>query len=222
MNWHSTWQGQIGILLGVFLLLFGAGFLIFFILKTPSGKALKEGKGVSFSQITDYGDPSLGNQDAPIQVYEFSDFECPYCREASPMMERLVSKFHGLVRFVYKDFPLANIHPHAQRAAEAAQCANEQNRFWEYHDILFKRQEDLSDSKLMVYGKDAGLDMDKFQPCFESRKYKNEVESDFREGLSFGIDSTPTWFVNGHKIVGVLSEAQWGEIFTKILEEKKK
>lgn len=152
-------------------------------------------------------DPSLGNPNAPVTIVEFSDFQCPYCgrffaNTLGPLKEKYVKT--GKVRFVYRDFPLASIHTEATGAAEAAACANDQGKFWEYHDTIFQNQPTLSAANYKQWAKDLGLNAAAFNQCVDSRKYADEVQKDFNDGRKAGVSGTPTFFINGKILVGAL------------------
>ncbi len=153
-------------------------------------------------------DPKLGDSNAPVTIVEFADFECPFCKRyfdnAYPQIkENYVDT--GKVRYVYKDFPLTRIHPMAKKAAIAAQCVYQidgNDAFWEYHDMIFNNQNQLSDSSLKQWASDVGLNTNEFNSCFDNRDTKSEVEEDLSQGQSAGASGTPTFFINGKKIVG--------------------
>jgi protein-disulfide isomerase len=166
-------------------------------------------------------DPVKGSPDAKVTIVEFSDFQCPFCQrfflQTLPQIEEKYIKT-GKVRFVYRDFPL-NFHQYAQKAAEAAECADEQGKFWEYHDILFQKLSEwatVGESKFKEYAQQLGLDMQKFNQCLDSGKYANEVQKDYNDGLKYGVSGTPTFFINGIKIVG----AQPYSVFEQIIEQE--
>ena len=163
-------------------------------------------------------DPMKGSNDAPITIIEFSDFECSYCArfylQTLPQIEENYIQT-GKVRFVYRDYPLS-FHQHAKMASEASECANEQDKYWEYHDILYKNQNALDNESLKQYAKDLGLDVAEFNECLDSGKMAQEVEEDFQDGVSYGIKGTPTFFINEIKVVG----AQPYEVFQQIIEEE--
>jgi protein-disulfide isomerase len=166
-------------------------------------------------------DPSKGLDNAPVTIVEFSDFQCSFCgrffHQVLPQIEEEYIKT-GKVKFVYRDFPLS-FHQYAQKAAEAAECADEQGKFWEYHNILFQKQTEWSSggiSKLKEYAQNLGLDTGKFNECLDSGKYKSEVQKDFMDGSSYGVSGTPAFFINGIKVVG----AQPFSAFQQIIEEE--
>ena len=146
-------------------------------------------------------DPVLGNKDAPVTVIEFSDFECPFCGRAFTDAVTGMKKDYvetGKVKFVYRDFPLS-FHPQATPAAEAAECADEQGKFWEFHDTLFQNQGSLSDAFYKQTAADLGLDTAKFNSCVESRKYRAEVQQDLAAGSAAGVSGTPTFYIGNDK-----------------------
>jgi protein-disulfide isomerase/copper chaperone CopZ len=146
-----------------------------------------------------------GDFNAPITLVEFSDFECPFCARHYPTLNRILDEYKGKVRLVYKHFPLSSIHPNAQKAAEASECAAEQGKFWEYHDKLFENQRSgFSVEKFKQWAKELGLDTTKFNDCLDSGKYAQKVKDDFQEGLQKGVSGTPSVFVNGELIVGAV------------------
>ena len=160
-------------------------------------------------------DPVRGRDDAPIELVEFSDFDCPYCRRATETIERLMEQFAGQIRFVYKDYPLPT-HPDAFKAAEAGNCAHEQGRFWELHDTMFASQGSLGVEELKGYAADLGLDTEAFDACLDSGRHAAAVNRDVRIGMSYGVSSTPTLFLNGRAVLGAAPY----ETFVEIVREE--
>lgn len=162
-------------------------------------------------------DPFIGPKDAKVTLIEFSDFECPFCKRAVPVVKELAQTYNNQIKIVFRDFPL-DFHENAKTAAEAAECADDQGKFWPYHDKLFENQEKLDIDSLKLYAKELGLNTSEFNKCLDSKKHEAEVEKDIQDGQSADVSGTPTSFINGHKIVGVkpLSE------FKKIIEEELK
>lgn len=148
-------------------------------------------------------DPAWGPENAKVTVIEFSDFQCPYCRrfheETLPQLRAL---YGDRIRFVYRDLPLTSIHGFAQGAAEAAECANEQGRFWEYHDLLFQNQTALQTPDLKAYAARLGLNQAAFDACVDSHKYADEVNADIDDASAAAVTGTPTFFINGRRLVG--------------------
>jgi protein-disulfide isomerase len=161
-------------------------------------------------------DPAWGPVDASVVIVEFSDFQCPYCerfhRETYP---RLRAAYEGKIRFVFRDLPLTQIHPDAMLAALAAECANEQDAFWDYHDVLFANQDDLSRDALGRYAGELELDMTRFNTCLDSERYQDEVSADMQDAAGYGIQGTPTFFINGRPLVG----SQPFEVFAAAIDK---
>lgn len=148
-------------------------------------------------------DPAFGPEDAPVTIVEFSDFECPFCaRFRSETFDALAEQYDGQIRFVYRDFPLSSIHPDAQKAAEAAECADDQGMFWEMHDVIFANQSNMGVAALSGFAEDLELDMSDFDECLNNGKYADEVLADLQEGQTYGVTGTPTFFINGVRLVG--------------------
>jgi protein-disulfide isomerase len=147
-------------------------------------------------------DPRIGPEQAPVQIVEFADYECPYCQSVSGDLKRLREQFGNQVSFVYKDYPLP-MHPLAARAAEAARCAGEQGKFWEYHDSLFETKR-LQNSDLKQQAHDLKLDTAAFGKCLDSSAEASVVKKDVVEGQRLGLTGTPSFFVNGHFMSGAI------------------
>ncbi len=162
------------------------------------------------------GHPSIGSPDAPVTIVEFSDFECPFCRRAEPVIKQIQEEYGDQVRLVYRQFPLNDIHPRAQKAAEASLCADEQGRFWDMHDALFLEPVELEVASLREKSAAIGLDTEAFNACLESSKYVNRVLADVRAGILAGVNGTPTLFINGRPVSG----AQPIESYTEIIDDE--
>lgn len=146
--------------------------------------------------ITD-ADHVRGDERAAVTLVEFGDYECPGCGEAYLVIERIESELGDAVRFVFRHFPYSRLHPHAELAAQAAEAAGAQRRFWEMHDVLFENQEALEFDDLVRYAEQLSLDLDRFRDDLKSEKYLERVRSDFRSGVQNGVFGTPTIFLNG-------------------------
>lgn len=154
-------------------------------------------------QVSADDDPALGPQDAPVLIVEFSDFQCGYCaRFATETLNQILDTYGDQVRFVYRDFPLTSMHPYAQKAAEATQCAYEQGKYWEYSDLLFQNQQALDVDSLKGYAQQLGLETGAFNECLDSGRYTSEVQNDLAQGQGYGVTGTPTFFINGRMLVG--------------------
>jgi protein-disulfide isomerase len=149
-------------------------------------------------------DPSrmLGRPDAPVEIVEFSDFQCPFCQQAYPTIMALVKKYEDHVSLSYRDFPLRSMHPRAQIAAHAARCAGEQGKFWEYHNSLFELPNQLGNEELELHAATVGVDTDQFRSCLESGRYDEAIEDDLQAGMQAGISGTPAFFINGILVSG--------------------
>jgi protein-disulfide isomerase len=158
--------------------------------------------------------PALGSEKAPITIVEFSDYQCPFClRWHQEVFAKLEEKYGDKVRLVYRDFPLSEIHPEAEPAAEAARCAGEQNKYWEYHNLLFSGQKDLGRETFVSYAQSISLNVANFTKCVDERRYQNEIKANYDFAAQLGVRSTPTFFVNGLAVVG----AQPFEVFDQII-----
>jgi len=146
------------------------------------------------------GEPFLGDEDAKVTVVEFSDFECSFCKEVQPILKQIVSEYNGDVKLVFKNYPIVNIHPQAMSAAEASECAHDQGKFWEYHDKLYENQGRMEIADLKKYADEVGLTDWEFVDCLVSGKKTAEVSNDFAQGVSVGVEGTPTFFINGIKL----------------------
>ena len=142
------------------------------------------------------GGPSRGPADAKVTVVEFSDFQCPYCQRAKPVLDEIAKKHPTDVRIVYRHLPL-DMHARARPSAEAAACAEEGNKFWEYHDRLFANQKALGDEDLRKYATEVGLDASAFDECVKTRRHKAAIDADVEEAKKIGVSGTPTFVVNG-------------------------
>jgi protein-disulfide isomerase len=161
-------------------------------------------------------DPSLGRASAPVTLIEFSDFQCPFCQRVAPTLKKVRETYGDKVRIVWKDFPLTQIHPQAFKAGEAAHCAGDQGKYWEYHDRLFANQGQLQPEELKQHATALGLDAAAFNACLDSSKYGERVRDGVAQGTRLGVNSTPTIYINGR----MLSGAQPYETFVSVIDEE--
>jgi protein-disulfide isomerase len=138
-----------------------------------------------------------GAADAAVTLVQYGDFECPYCGQAYPIVKEIQSRLGSRLRFVFRNFPLVQSHPHAERAAEAAEAAAAQGKFWEMHDLLYQNQRALKDADLVRYAQELGLDADRLRSDLLQEKYRERVRQDFMSGVRSGVNGTPTFFING-------------------------
>jgi protein-disulfide isomerase len=148
------------------------------------------------------GYPSQGPDNAPVTIVEFSDFECPFCGGLFPTLKEVEKNYAGKIRIVYRQFPLANVHPHAEKAAEASLCAFEQQHFWEFHDAMFGNQKELSIPDLKQRAVDLKLDSEKFNECIDSGREAAAIQKDVQDGARAGVTGTPAMFINGRFLSG--------------------
>jgi len=168
-------------------------------------------------EIPAEGFPSAGPKDAPITVVEFSDFQCPFCKRFhDETFDALLTAYPGKIRFIYRHLPLTSIHSEAFPSAEASMCADEQDAFWQFHDKLFENQDKLGIELYLRIASDLGLESAAFENCLNSLKYKNVVQTDLDFALNLGVNSTPTFFINGLVVVG----AQPLEVFKQVIDKE--
>jgi protein-disulfide isomerase len=167
-------------------------------------------------EVASEGFPSIGPEDAPITIIEFSDYQCPYCRRwHQQVYQSLFNAYPGKIRLVYRHFPLTSIHPDAFPAAEAAMCAGEQNAYWQFHEKLFSSSA-LGSDVYTQYAQELGLDMETFTSCLTEGRYREAIQADLDFAMNLGVRSTPTFFINGLAIVG----AQPLDIFKQIIDKE--
>jgi protein-disulfide isomerase len=161
--------------------------------------------------------PSFGNKEAKVTIVEFSDFQCPFCAKGADILKELKAKYGNKIRVAFKNFPLP-FHNHAEKAANAGLCANEQSseKFWKLHDEMFSHQDSLDPEGLKKAASKIGLKVDQFSKCLDENKYISQVQSQMEEGKKIKVKSTPTFFINGQLVNG----AQPVEVFSEIIDEE--
>ena len=187
--------------------------------------AYAQGSG-AFIGVDD--DPVLGSPNAKVLMIEFGDYQCPSCRMFWKDVEPRIKKEYidtGKVKLVFRDFPIVQIHPEALLAAMAVDCSADQNKYWEYHDKVFREQYNKGDdlvrfkaADLKKWAKDIGLDPAKFDQCLDSEKYKNEVLKDKADGDAVSVQGTPTFFINGHVIGGAQAYPAFKNLIDSLLK----
>jgi protein-disulfide isomerase len=165
--------------------------------------------------ITADDDPYLGGKDAKITIIEFADYQCPFCSQVGQTLKDLLAKKEDKVKVIFRDFPLPS-HKNARIAAEAAECADEQGKFWAYNELLFNNQQSLSVENLKTYAHGIGLNTEKFNRCLDTRKQRSEVEKDAADAKRAGINSAPSIVINGYYISGIPTLAYLEEVITDI------
>jgi protein-disulfide isomerase len=165
-------------------------------------------------------DHAQGPESAGTVLVEYGDYQCPYCGEAYPIVKRVQKQFGDRLRFVFRNFPLGELHPQAQAAAETAEFAGANGKFWEMHDLLFENQRDMGDELFARLAEELGLSADKFERALENGEFKKRVRDDFHGGVRSGVNGTPTFFIDGvrhdgsyefHALVAAIEAARASE-----------
>jgi protein-disulfide isomerase len=160
-------------------------------------------------------DHSRGDPSAPVTLLEYGDYECPHCGLAYPIVKSIQHRLGRKLRFVFRNFPLGEAHPHARRAAEAAEAAADQGKFWEMHDALYENQDRLEDEDLIALARAIRIDSARFATALEEGTFTARVREDFRNGIRSGVNGTPTFFVNGERYDGAWPDE---DAFVRALE----
>jgi protein-disulfide isomerase len=202
----------------VLLMVLIVGGLIWAIAAGP-GPARGPGQPETGLTFNDANNPSKGPADAKLTVHIFGDLQCPACRAAEPGLRYAMQKYADKVRFVWTDFPLMQAHQNARAAATAARCAEDQGKFWEFHDTLYDNQQDWAGltpptSQFVSYAKTLGLDADKFSTCLANDTDRQKIEDDMSEGGSDSIQATPTFFIGNVRYEGGMTNDQWDQRIT--------
>ncbi len=168
------------------------------------------------AQVTAEGAPFKGGAKAPVTIVKFEDFHCPFCNRVQATLAELLGRYGEKVKLVHRDFPIDQLHPGARKAHEAARCANDQGKFWAYHDTLYANAPKASPEELKAYAREVGLDLPAFEQCLGSGTYQAAVQKDVEEGARAGVTGTPAFFINGR----LLSGAQPLERFVQVIEDE--
>ena len=183
--------------------------------RTPVQVYLREPEPVRLSVDGKVGF-SRGPADAPVTIVEFSDFQCPYCKTVVKTLKELTTKYSDQVRWVFRNYPIAGLHPDAPLVHEAARCAGEQGKFWLYHDLAFERAPAASPANLREYAAEVGVEATAFSQCLDSHKHRAAIARDLEVGSRLGVTGTPTFFINGAVLVG----NQPPEEFQRVVERE--
>ena len=166
--------------------------------------------------------PSLGPAGAPVTIIEFSDYQCPFCKRAEPTVREIAKRYPEQVRLVFRHFPLDNIHPEARSAAEAATCAEDQGKFWEFHELLFDELSEPREGRSCASSPgQAKLDLAAFDACVAERRHRARVDADVAAGREAGVSGTPAFYVNGIPLSGARSVDEFVKLIERELEKKK-
>ena len=171
---------------------------------------------ISRAEVGTDGAPFKGGATAPVTIVEFQDFHCPFCKRVQGTIGELLARYGDKVKVVHRDFPIDQLHPRARKGHEAARCANEQGKFWAYHDKLYENAPKASLEHLKAFAQEVGLDVPAFEQCVASGKHRAAVQRDVEEGQRLGVTGTPTFFINGRQLSG----AQPLETFAQAIDEE--
>jgi protein-disulfide isomerase len=163
-------------------------------------------------EVSTTGAPAKGQPTAPVTIVKFEDFHCPYCKTVQAQFAEIQARYGERVRLVHRDFPIDELHPAARGAHEAARCAGEQGKFWEYHALLYQNAPRAAPEDLKGFAREAGLEPAAFQACLDERRYRAAVQQDIEEGKRAGVTGTPTFFVNGRLLSGALPVSRFVEV----------
>lgn len=227
-KWHQKWWGIIFLIICAFAAVY-LGLVVYktiFIIDSQNqlkNQILNSNKKLTVN-IRDFLEksaaPYLGDKAAKIVIVEFGDFQCPYCKTEAPIVRQIAAQNKD-IKIIFRNFPNPVNHPQALGAALAAQCAFEQNKFWEYYDLLYANQDNLSDTNLEALANQIGLNSDQFNQCYTSGKYLSVIQSDMQDGVTLNITATPTFYINGTKVSNTISLENFQTIIEKIRESQK-
>lgn len=229
VRWYQTWWGVllIGLLCLVVVVVLGFGSIVgryvWKIKRGEGGEIAKrfnntiqqEGTGMNAArkELESADDPILGNPEADLVIVEFIDFKCPNCQQEDPIIRKVAQKYWKKVKIIVRDFPAESIHKGASELALLASCAQEQGKYWSLHDILFANQgslpEILSETEVKNLLSQANVDFEKVKQCLAGSKARAEVNRDYADGFKYQVRGTPTFFVNGQKVEGVVTWEAW-------------
>jgi protein-disulfide isomerase len=167
-------------------------------------------------QVSTDGAPIRGTADAPVTLVEFSDFHCPFCKRVQSTLTKVLEKYPGKIRLLFRHLPLDALHPQARNAAEASWCAQDQGKFWEYHDLLFANAPKAAQDDLKHYAEQSDLDLSKFDSCLLQNTHRDSIQRDIDEITKLGMSGTPAFFINGRPLSG----AQPLEKFVQVIDEE--
>jgi protein-disulfide isomerase len=166
-------------------------------------------------------DHAEGSANAPVTLVEYGDYQCPACGAAYPLVKELQKAFPKELRFVFRNFPLTQLHPYALAAAETAEAAALQGKFWEMHDLLFERQESLEPGILAGWAREVGLDLEEFRSALQEGEIEKRIKKDRSGGIRSGVNGTPTFFINGVRYDGARDYGSMRDVFKQMIAEAK-
>lgn len=186
---------------------------------TISGSTVIGALEVDRTEVESDRAPSVGpaREEAELVIVEFADYECPYSKEEAAVARRIMTKYGSRVRFEFRDFPIEELHQNATQAAIAGRCAQEQGKFWPFHDKAFNSSPSLSYAELVAMGNEIGMDPRQFERCLLDGRYRDDVAADVAKSKELGITGTPTFFLNGRRIDGAIPEDIFEDVIDKML-----
>ncbi len=232
-RWWKRWWGVLILVLLVLILAFAAyvGYLVYQQLHPPPQASAENTNHFTVSsdaaapfsidktRLVRNTSPSLGSPNAKVQIVEFADFECPYCQESYSVIRSLAATYGDRIYYVFRYYPVLELHEHAEAAAEAAACAEQQGKFWAYHDRLFQNQDHLEAADLRTYASTVGLDLTAYDQCVSGGQVKATVGQDVSDATALGVRGTPTWFINGYKVEGAIPQTTFKQIIDTLLKQ---
>ncbi len=209
-------------IIGIAVLMLGG--IVWAVVFLPSSTGGTTGTYDANASFNDTNDPVLGPANAKVTLRLFEDFECPACKSSLQGVDYVKKTYADRIKIVWNDFPLDSVHPNAHIAADAARCAEDQGKFWEYTDALYGAQDTWAPqtdptSSFVAYAKQLGMNDGAFAQCLADRTYDSKVADDVKEGLANQVDATPTFFLNNVRLTGALTQAQWDTELQKALKE---
>lgn len=172
-------------------------------------------------KVVTVDDPQSGPAKSSVTIVEFGDYECPFSKALAPTFRELMNQYGNRVLFQYRDFPITDIHDQAHGAAEAAECVKTQNSalYWQYHDLLYQNHDQLNPQAFESFARAVGVDMVSWNSCVQSRQMKDEVLKDYQDGIAVGVKGTPTLFINGVRVAGVIPKDRLIEVIEQLLSQ---
>jgi protein-disulfide isomerase len=207
----------VNIIVGVVGIIVGAVIMYFIGRPAQGGAAASSTAAVVIDRVNVGKLPPQGSPDAKVKIVEFGDFQCPYCKKwHDTTAPALKAKYGGQIAIYFRHYPLSSIHPQAMDGAVAAECAAEQNKFWEMHDALYETQDAIGLHNSQALAEKLGLDMTKFNSCMANNPGQANINADVLDGVSYGVSGTPTFFINGVRLLGALPL----ERFTAVIDQE--
>lgn len=210
----------VNIVVGLVGIALGAGIMFLALGARAGGTATSNTNAVQIDNVGIGKLPPKGSADAKVKIIEFADFQCPYCKQwHDTVASALLAKYGDKVAIYYRHYPLTSIHPQAMDGAVAAECAAAQGKFWEMHDALYASQDNIGVSTSQALAKQIGLDTDKFNNCLANDPVQPNIDADVVDGVAYGVQGTPTFFVNNRRLVGALPLERFSAVIDQELSK---